>query len=87
LNAAASDLKKIYGGDWASLLATVSTDEDFVETYELLALRDMGAPLSSLQVTIPPAPSTGSTVKSISQYLLDPTTDLYKKARWIELCL
>ena len=56
---AASDLKKIYGGDWASLLATFSTDEDFVEAYELLALSRYGPTAFGVTVTYLQLASTG----------------------------
>lgn len=52
---AAADLLKIYGGEWASLFATVSLDEDFVETFKLAVLTNLcnTGPLQNLWITIP----------------------------------
>jgi hypothetical protein len=46
------DLHDIYGGDWASLFATVSPDEDFVETYKLWMLASSG--LTNFTVNVGP---------------------------------
>jgi hypothetical protein len=49
-----SHLVKIYStkGRWASLLAALSIDEDWVETFELLVLESSDPPLTSLQLVI-----------------------------------
>jgi hypothetical protein len=49
-----SDLKKLYSanGRWASLLAALSIDEDWVETFELIILEHSNPPLTSLQLVI-----------------------------------
>lgn len=78
---ASSDLSKIYGGEWASLFASVAPDEDFVETYKLLVLADkFGGPLHSLSITIP------NIVQSpdILGNLYNPGTTLYQKATLIQ---
>ena len=81
-------LKTIYNGEWASLFATVSPDEDFVETYKLWVLTDAGnsQPLQQLQITIPdpggqPAPS------NILSNFSNSSTILSQKAKWIQQCL
>jgi hypothetical protein len=49
-----TDLRKLYGtsGRWASALAALSPDEDFVETFELSVLRHATPPVQSLALTI-----------------------------------
>jgi hypothetical protein len=50
---AAVHLHNIYSnGRWASALAALSPDEEFVETFELFVLRNASPPLASLQVRI-----------------------------------
>jgi hypothetical protein len=87
-------LNSIYGGEWASLFASVSLDEDFVETHKLWVLTAPDTtnpnrhPLTSLSITIPnPAgsPNTPSTVDILS-LLSNSNTKLYKKSQWIQNC-
>jgi hypothetical protein len=56
-------LRRLYGlrgtnapiGRWASLFASFSPDEDFVETFKLFVLKNSGAKLRSLKMVIPVA--------------------------------
>jgi hypothetical protein len=50
---AATDIAKIYSGHWASLFATTSLDEDFVETYKLWVLTQASPHLEHLWVRMP----------------------------------
>jgi hypothetical protein len=81
---AASDLQKIYGGEWASLFATVAADEDFVETYKLIVLTDTSAStptrqaLTSLKVMI-----ARDGAADILANLADPKSKLHEKAKWV----
>src|SRR6185312_4086010 len=81
---AATDLKRIYGGEWASLFATVAADEDFVETYKLVVLTDTSVPtptrqaLTALKITIPRSGGI-----DILASLNDPKTKLHEKAQWV----
>jgi hypothetical protein len=79
---AASDLTQIYNGQWASLFATVSPDEDFVETYKLWVLTNPSAmqPLTSLSINIPMSRS----VNMID--LLGNSSILHDKIDWIAKC-
>jgi hypothetical protein len=83
---AEADLRTIYGGEWASLFATVAVDEDFVETYELSTLFDGQQPLTSLQVTMPSSSSINLPV-DMAGHFANSSSRLYKKARWIAKCL
>jgi len=83
-DSATDDLEYIYGGDWASLFATVSPDEDFVETFVLRSLTSaVPSPLQNLQVLIPYNPSVDVVIKLYNNSI----TNLYKKASWIQTCL
>lgn len=75
-----TDLAKIYGGEWASIFATVAPDEDFVETYKLMVVNGMppGGPLTSLQIKIP-----GFNPIDILGNLHDPGSRLFTKANII----
>ncbi len=80
---AAADLQAIYGGEWASLFATVAADEDFVETYKLVVLTEPGAnptrqALTALKVTIP-----GAAGADVLATLHNPATKLAQKAKWV----
>jgi hypothetical protein len=85
---AASDLLKIYGsGNWASLFATVSLDEDFVETFKLWVLTDTTdniprEPITALHVTIP----TFNPIDILSRFN-NARTKLHAKTQWIQKCL
>jgi hypothetical protein len=65
LKEAGKKLQRVYGrggdgalpGRWASLLATFTAEEDFVETFKLFVLQRAKKPLSSLPVSIPNASS------------------------------
>jgi hypothetical protein len=85
LHKAEDDLRSIYGGDWASLFATVAVDEDFVETYTLWTLKNGQQPLTSLEITMPSSTNANVPVNVVS-HLNNPSTILYKKARWVEKC-
>jgi hypothetical protein len=52
---AGSDLDKIYAptAPWASFFASLSPDEDFVETYKFAVLTHSNTPLKSLPIVIP----------------------------------
>lgn len=85
---AAIALNKIYGGEWASLLATIAPDEDFVETYTLMAVAaSSGGPLQSLKISIPATSRTPGYTDDILANLTQPSAPLYKKAQWITDCL
>jgi hypothetical protein len=80
---AAADLQTIYGGEWASLFATVAADEDFVETYKLVVMTEPGTnatrqALTALKVTIP-----GARGADVLANLNDPKTKLAQKAKWV----
>jgi hypothetical protein len=80
---AAADLQTIYGGEWASLFATVAPDEDFVETYKLVVLTERGTSparqaLTTLKVTIP-----GASGADVLANLNNPATKLAQKAKWV----
>jgi|GEM_PF-6723308 hypothetical protein len=82
---AAAELKAVYGGEWASLFATVAADEDFVETYKLVVLTDAGGAatpgrkaLTRLSVAIPRAGSG-----DILALAKDPKTKLHDKVEWV----
>jgi hypothetical protein len=80
---AAEDLQKVYGGEWASLFATVAADEDFVETYKLVVLTEPGAKqtrpaLIALKVTIP-----GAGGADVLATLNSPATQSGQKAKWV----
>ncbi|MBV9018143.1 MAG: hypothetical protein JO058_21040 [Alphaproteobacteria bacterium] len=80
------DLDNIYdNGYWASMFATVTPDEDFVETYKLWALTAAG--LNSLQVTVP-GYATAYLVNPSSPigFFTDGQSDLYAKADWVQSC-
>jgi hypothetical protein len=80
---AAEDLQRVYGGEWASLFATVAADEDFVETYKLVVLTEPGAKqtrpaLIALKVTIP-----GAGGADVLATLNSPATQSGQKAKWV----
>lgn len=80
---AAADLETIYGGEWASLFATVAPDEDFVETYKLVVLTEPAGnagrqALNSIKVAIP-----GARGADVLARLNDPGTKLAQKAKWV----
>jgi hypothetical protein len=82
--AAVNYLETIYGGEWASLFATVSLDEDFVETYKLWVLTDINnkQPLTQLQIIIP----TATKIPDIIANLNNSSSKLYAKTQWIKTC-
>ena len=81
--AAVSDLRAVFGsGNWASLFATVSLDEDFVETFKLWVLTDSGDPIIALHVNIP----TLNPIDILAR-VNNPRTKLYAKTQWIQRCL
>lgn len=96
---AQTDLVSVYGGgtgddagagEWASLFATVSVDEDFVETYKLTGLSTPAqsggtAALTSLQITIPTATTPFTT--DVITLLNDTTKPLNAKKQWIQNCI
>jgi hypothetical protein len=75
-------------GKWASLFATVSVDEDFVETYMLHQLNAGLIPLTSFLLRIPAAVE-GETpiIIDAMQAFSDSTSGLARKALWIDNCL
>jgi hypothetical protein len=77
---ASSELDKIVGGDFASVFAAVSPEEDFVETYKALALQDAG--VATLKFSYNTAPSPTKTVDFLS-YLGNSTTNVYTKVACI----
>jgi hypothetical protein len=88
------DLLTVYDGRWPSILAIVSPDEDYVETYTLLqvvlALRKQGAH-PSLQVTLLPGRPIARTIDLLSFHdnPTDPSArhaDLHHKLEWIRHC-
>jgi hypothetical protein len=85
---AVNDLRMLYGGgNWASLFATVSLDEDFVETFKLWVLTDTTdapprEPITALHVTIPTLPA----IDILSRFN-SVRTKLHAKAQWIQRCL
>jgi hypothetical protein len=89
IEGARADLVKVYSDEeWASLFATVAADEDFVETYMLHELNIGRVPLTSLQITIPPAsPGELPSTIEVMQGFSDPRSALSKKAMWIDRCL
>jgi hypothetical protein len=85
---AVSALQTVYGsGNWASLFATVSLDEDFVETFKLWVLTDTTdniprEPITALHVTI----STLNPIDILSRFN-NARTKLHAKTQWIQKCL
>lgn len=79
-----NDIIDIYGDEWASLFATVSPDEDFVETYELVVLTSsLTSPLVALQVT----PTLGAQpIDFIPGVVSNLGTTVYRKMLWIRGC-
>lgn len=81
-NSAISDLRKIYSGEWASLFATVSLDEDFIETYKLWVLTQPQTGLTNLPIHFPdqllPNP-----IDVVSNFNNSQNT-LYMKGKWVE---
>lgn len=83
---AAQHLQTIYGGEWASLFATVSVDEDFIETYKLRVLTDTSdpnspasrKPLNKLFINIP---SLNTTIDVLAN--LNSPTRLSGKQQWV----
>ena len=73
------DLDRIFSGEWASMFATVSPDEDFIETYKLSVLATAQTPLGSLVVSLP----SGQSVDIIKDLFINSGTTLYKKAQSI----
>lgn len=84
-----SDLGSIYGGEWASMFATVGPDEDFIETYKLWVLTTADSnSLTSLKVTI----NGTNPVLSPDMVLFFKGTagtiyNLYKKGQWVQYCV
>jgi hypothetical protein len=79
-----SDIVDIYSDEWASVFATVSPDEDFVETYELVVLTSGSPPLlDTLQVT----PATGTVpIDFVPGVTSNPDSAIYQKMQWIQSC-
>jgi hypothetical protein len=82
------DLASVYGGEWASMFATVSPDEDFVETYKMWVLTNAQTnPLTSLKVAIP---NTNPQLTPDMVLFFNGTAgtiyDLYKKGQWVQYC-
>jgi hypothetical protein len=86
-------LTQVYSGNttgdghatWASLLAAMAPDEDFVETYTLLVLANAvsvgnTAPVPQLPVKVDP----GLSVVDVVANLNDVQSELYRKAKCIE---
>ena len=71
---------KTYSGDFASAFATVSVDEDFVETYKLWVLTRANTPLQHLRLAIAPMIPP---VDIITQYFINANTILFQKRDWI----
>ena len=82
---AVADLQTMYlSGNWASLFATVSVDEDFIETYKLWILTNINnlGPITSLHINIPSL----SAIDILSRFN-NTKTKLYAKTHWIQKCL
>jgi hypothetical protein len=79
---AVADLQAMYlSGNWASLFATVSVDEDFIETYKLWILKNTNnlGPITSLHINIPSL----SAIDILSRFN-NTKTKLYAKTQWIQ---
>jgi hypothetical protein len=89
-------LTQVYSGNttgnghatWASLLAAMAPDEDFVETYTLLVLANavtvaggQTAPVTTLPIKVDPAKSP---IDMIATNLQDSQSELYRKAMCIK---
>lgn len=94
---ASKDLYQIYGykpdgtvnskgGEWTSLFATVSVDEDFVETFKLHVLTgsclNLG-PLTGLQINVPNFGGSATPIDIIHNNLCNPSSSLYSKEQWM----
>ena len=86
---ARSALQTLYTSqNWASLFATVSVDEDFVETYMLHQLIMGQVPLTAFQLSIPPAASGEQPIPvDVMNGFTNSTSIVAQKARWIDSCL
>jgi len=83
LTKATEYLSRIYSGhEWASLFATVSVDEDFVETYMLHALNRWNF-LPTLPITIP---GVAQPIDVMLGFGI-PNSILAQKAGWIDRCI
>jgi hypothetical protein len=81
------DLDNIYDyGYWASLFATVTPDEDFVETYKLWALTSASPGLNSLQITVNGYSPVYLVNPNPPGFMTDNQSDLYNKIQWIQAC-
>jgi hypothetical protein len=81
------DLSTIYDGEWASIFATVTPDEDFVETYVLAALIPPMQQTSGayLKIVIPGQAQPAD----VMNYFTNPSanTNLYNKGQWVQQCI
>jgi hypothetical protein len=84
LGMAARDLFQIYSGEWASLFATVSLDEDFIETYKLWTLTQAQSPLKHLFVKFPSsiAPNPVDVIDNINNNNVN-LNSLNMKIKWV----
>jgi hypothetical protein len=86
---ALNELAAIYSGEYASLFATVSPDEDFIETYKMCILNSAqptssgSGPLSYLIADIP----FHGNIDMVNDRFLNQNTLLFLKAAWINTCL
>jgi hypothetical protein len=86
---ALNELAAIYSGEYASLFATVSPDEDFIETYKMWILNSAqptssgSGPLSYLIADIP----FHGNIDMVNDRFLNQNTLLFLKAAWINTCL
>jgi len=78
------DLSTIYNGQWASIFATVTPDEDFIETYVLVALIPAMAQTQGtyLKVTLP-----DQSQRDLMSYFNNANLNLYSKAQWVQKCI
>ena len=91
MGVARNELRQIYGGEWASLLANVAPDEDLIESYKLLILNtanNVGAgPLTSLTIDIPSQQQPPPPAPDVIRQSLTSGTPLFDKRRWVDACL
>jgi hypothetical protein len=86
-----ADLNTIYNGRWASIFSTVSPDEDYVETYTLIALiQAMQYQSGSAYLKVTPLPNINNTSIDLVALYGRPSAyyphDLYHKVQWILNC-
>jgi hypothetical protein len=88
-----SDLSTFYDGRWASIFASVSPDEDYVETYALeqviRAMRKQQPSGTSLTVALQGAPPGTRPIDMLSYHDSRRDShdkDLHHKAQWVQKC-